>query len=146
MPKKFKVKDVSFNIDQIELIEKTLSKPPLKKLEKSDFEYQIGLEIKTLLADQRSVHKLTVRINSNDEKELLGSLTVSTTFTIYNIEDLLIPGKANKIVLMPDVVDLLNTIAIGVCRGVLFSEFRGTFLDKAILPILDIKKFEQPET
>ncbi len=80
MPKKFKVKDVSFNIDQIELIEKTLSKPPLKKLEKSDFEYQIGLEIKTLLADQRSVHKLTVRINSNDEKELLGSLTVSTTF------------------------------------------------------------------
>ena len=131
---------IAFNIDSIELISRNIGKAPIKKFGKADFLYDVGLEIKIDGKEKKSTHTINISIRDNNEE--LGNISVACTYVIYNFEIFIVKEKG-KTLLADNVIDLLNTISIGTTRGVAFSEFRGSFLEDAILPILDLKGFQQ---
>ena len=53
-------------------------------------------------------------------------------------------NKQHTLVDLPqEFITLLNSIALSTTRGVMFSQFRGTVLHNAILPIIAPAKFEK---
>jgi hypothetical protein len=66
-------------------------------------------------------------------------------FDIFNFDGVKIESE-DAISLPDDMLDLLNTVTIGTARGVLYSELRGTYLDHAILPVLDPRAFQRVES
>jgi hypothetical protein len=55
---------------------------------------------------------------------------------IENFEDTLKKDEDDKYIIPGDLEGMLKQISISTIRGFMFSEFRGTHLHKAILPIL----------
>ena len=47
---------------------------------------------------------------------------------------------------LPDgLADILNSVALSTARGIMFSEFKGTLLHHAFLPIVDVKSLNREE-
>lgn len=69
----------------------------------------------------------------------LGSIKVGVIFEIANFDDYI--DEMNKKLTLPDVIFLtFNSIGISTTRGVMFSQFKGTFLHNAFLPVIDPKQ------
>ena len=58
-------------------------------------------------------------------------------------DDLLNPKWTGKITMPGALAEILNSISISTTRGVMYAAFRGTFLQHAILPIVDPRQLVQ---
>lgn len=85
-----------------------------------------------------------IKVKSKPDNRILASFSIVCVFEIFNFESLFKP-TADDTGLPQGLLNLLNTVVIGTMRGVKFSEFRGTALDNAILPVLDPTRFEPGE-
>lgn len=136
-------KEYSFTLKRINLLEKSLRfTSPISKGE--EFAFNISLQVAGTPDAKESVHIMGVDINRKKDGEKLGSIQLGCTFSIQNFEEYVSDG--NNIGALPqDLLYLLNTVVIGTMRGVMFSEFRGTFLSNAYLPVLDPRGFEKAD-
>jgi hypothetical protein len=80
---------------------------------------------------------VSVEIKDAEQILLLGSLAVSSIFEIANFKEVIQLNSEGLVIIPESLRNTLNSIAISTTRGVLFSEFRGTFLHGAVLPIID---------
>jgi hypothetical protein len=78
---------------------------------------------------------LTITIKNKNTNSLEAKLSVGFGFRILNFEDLP-PGDDQKPTIPPPLDLMLQDIAISTARGIMYSEFRGTHLHNAILPIV----------
>lgn len=132
---------VSFTIHDIDILSKSLFVPQLQDSNIPEFEFKIGLEISIDNEDQLSIHIITTEIFSKENREqVFAALKIGCVYKVYNFDEVTVK-EHGVVAFRSDVIDLFNTITIGTLRGVLYSELRGTFLHRAILPVLDIKSF-----
>lgn len=106
--------------------------------------FQIAMEHRIDLTNKIVVVLTHVKVVSKDEHPIVyGSVTTSCNFRVEEMEDY--HDKTTEIVNFPEpVVVTLNSIAISTTRGIMYSEFRGTYLHGAILPMVDPRQFEKP--
>jgi len=139
-------KGYSFSLKDIEILEKSYVYTPDKP--EGDYNFEISLNVNTDMPAGRTVHIFNVVIFINNEnsggkkegKRQVGSLSVGYIFHIINLNEIALVEN-NQITLPPDLLSLLNGVVIGTTRGILFSEYRGTVLSNAILPVLDPRSF-----
>ncbi|MES2062586.1 MAG: hypothetical protein V4456_11740 [Bacteroidota bacterium] len=133
----------SFALKRIQLLEKNLA--IVAKRENDDsFDFEIAMNIKVDEGKHLSIHMFAIKVKSKPDNRILASLSIVCVFEIFNFENVFIPNATNT-GLPQGLLNLLNTVVIGTMRGVMFSEFRGTALDNAILPVLDPTRFERGE-
>jgi hypothetical protein len=131
---------VNFKLNAIELLNTCLNHP----------KHAIS-DLKVFHFDIKIVHKLDVENKLiaviicidlfNEQRDLkLGSITASCIFEIANIIDF-VDTKSNNISLPDDFLITINAITISTARGIMFDQFKGTFLHHAYLPIVDPKSF-----
>jgi len=72
----------------------------------------------------------------NDSPTLVAEIMAGFGFFFENFETVFAKGENDKHIVPLEVENLLKTIAISTMRGIMYSEFRGTQLHKAILPII----------
>lgn len=79
-----------------------------------------------------------VTVIYDEDKSVHASIKVAFTFGIDNFADF----KSGDDVDFPDqfLVSMVS-ISISTLRGIMYSQFRGTFLNNTILPIIDPKSF-----
>lgn len=132
----------SFVLKKVELIEKTL-RVYNKKDKKTEYDFDMSLQISPDLGDNRCFHMMAVNISpKNHEKDIIASFRLVFIFEISDLKNISI--ETNEGVILPEgLLNLLNAVVIGTMRGVIFSELRGTLLDDAILPVLDPSKFQR---
>ena len=131
---------VNFKLIGIELLEASLNHPKNVIPEQTQFHFEIKLEHKINSEKQIFIAIISVDI-FNEQKDIkLGSLASSCIFEIENMKDF-IDTKNNKINLANDFFNIINSITISTVRGIMFSQFKGTFLHNAYLPIIDPKSF-----
>ncbi|WPV65972.1 hypothetical protein [Chitinophaga sp. LS1] len=135
--------EYSFSLRKIQIIEKQLVFRSQKE-EKLEFDFDISLNIKTDSEKKQSFHFMNVVISDKDDKKKIGALSIVCIFDIDNLESLII-NEPDETGLPRNLVYLLNTVVIGTIRGVMYSEFRGTILDDALLPVLDPRAFQKRE-
>lgn len=138
MKKEESDKGYSFTLKKIHLIEKSLSLVD-STTKNEEFTFDVSLQIGNNAELKETIHIMQVLINTKKNKSKAGSIKLACSFFIPNSDEY---STGNNVSLPQDFIYLLNTVVIGTMRGVMYSEFRGTILNNAYLPVLDPKQFE----
>lgn len=130
---------VNFQIKGIDLLDSCLNHPKSIIPKLSNFQFDLKLEHKVNI-DIKFI-AVVVHIEVFDEKHetKFGSLTISCNYGIENFENF-VDAKRN-LILPDEFLVTLNSISLSTARGIMFSQFKGTFLHTACLPIVDPKAF-----
>ena len=144
MAKKEKNKEqkINFKLTEIELVHSNLFHAGLPLQEKQTFHFNIKIEQRINLEKKVIVFAPEIEVQHEDKKTILGSIKVACIFLVENMEDFK-KEDSDVIVLPNEIITMFNSISLSTARGVMFSQFRGTILHKAILPVLDPKVFER---
>lgn len=131
---------IDFQLKGIELIEACLNHPKQAATDLKVFHFDMKLEHKLNFENKLIIVIIYIDL-FNEKRDLkLGSLTSSCIFEILNFTDF-IDIKTNNISLPDDFLVTINSITISTARGIMFNQFKGTFLHNAFLPIVDPKSF-----
>jgi len=133
-------KPISFQLKGIELLDFCFNHPKKQIPAQMVFNFDIKLEHKITADSNFIAVVVTININ-NDQRDIkFGSIMVSCIFEIPELKEYIDP-KNNAPKLPEEFLTTINSISISTIRGVMFSQFRGTFLQNAILPVVDPKSF-----
>jgi hypothetical protein len=133
----------SFKLRGIELISSRLNNHNIVLKDKQTFHYNIKIEQKIKLDNNFIIIAPEVEIQHEDKKTVLGFVKIACVFHADNINDF--TDKENGLITLPSqITTSLNSISLSTLRGVVFSQFRGTILHNAFLPVIDPKTFENP--
>ena len=121
-------------IDNIWLNGKFLSAKTLNQIERNS----IGFEIEMKMGDGKDSNLIfmqsTVRIiNHNKNDEIYGSIEILVAFKLMQ-EKKEYTGQLGG--LDKSIRNRLIEEVVGICRGIIFSEFSGTVLKNAVLPFV----------
>lgn len=141
------IQEVQFNfqLKSIELIGVSLSAVDRAADLGVQVLFQIAMEHR-IDTPNKAVMVLThiIIVSKDEPAKVYGNLTTACNFGVEEMEDYL--DKKTGIVNFPEpVVITLNSVSISTTRGIMYSEFRGTHLHGAILPMLDPRQFAKPE-
>ncbi len=120
----------------IEIIQSVLNPLPKPELKEENFFFNIQVEQKIDAANKLIQVIVHIHIQSNEVENELASLSTLCMFYIENL-DALIEKGGEKMQLPDHFINTLSSIAISTSRGIIFTLFRGTYLHRAILPIID---------
>jgi hypothetical protein len=135
MAKKVKIE---FQIKGIELVEVSLNPPSDSQKKTKVFQYNINLEHRIIPENKWFLNRLNIDIYTDDQKTRVGHIQTVINFEINNF-DAFLDEEKTKIDLPEDIITTFNSISISTTRGIMFSQFRGTYLHNAILPLVDPK-------
>jgi hypothetical protein len=121
-------------LDGIDIIEKAVFKTQV--LEGDVFNFDIEVQTVADSIKNMLITFVNVRVNRKHTTDIFARLAVGFGYFIENFEDTLKKDEDDKYIIPADLEAMLKQISISTIRGIMFSEFRGTHLHKAILPIL----------
>lgn len=124
------------HLKAIEVLSSTLTPPVETKSGDVDYLFDIGIEHRVSESERLVFVVVSVVIRADGLPESLGSLTASCIFRIDNLEEVVIPGPDNGVQLPKKLIASLNNISISTTRGLMFANFKGTFLHNAVLPVV----------
>ena len=124
---------VKYKINAVELLNLEMKHPSDSNIDFSAFHFDMKLQHR-VNSEKKLVFVITnVTVLSQDKSTQIGSLQTSCIFQVDNFEELM---DSEKNVKFPDTfLDEINGMAISTTRGIMYSEFKGTFLHKAVLPV-----------
>jgi hypothetical protein len=137
-------KNYQVRIEGIDIIGKSLYK--FQIFEKDTF----GFNIKTQLVGDSEKKVIVVFVaieikRLNDKNDLLAEMLVGIGFIVENFTEVFNKDENGIHIIPAEFENMVKTISISTVRGIMFSEFRGTQLHKAILPIILTDKFVPTE-
>jgi hypothetical protein len=136
MKKDTENKDVKFQIKAIELLDLNIIYPKAPLLGEVVFKFNINVEIKILNEQSLIMAIVSVEVLDNVNLEKYGFLRLNCVYGIDNFNLYLNP-KTNIAEFPNQFMTAINSISISTTRGVMYSSFRGTFLQGATLPVID---------
>jgi hypothetical protein len=135
MSNKQKNDKIKFQIGGIELLESSIINSN-KSIDEKNINFNINLEQK-IDNDKKIVFVIAdVSFNEKDEDKELGTIKTCCLFKIKSDDDLIDP-KTKKFNLPDNIIMTLSTITLSTTRGIMFAQFKGTFLHHVILPLID---------
>lgn len=127
--------DIKVKFKGLELLSKTLIQRPMEDFSGTSFHFDIKADAKINSQLKLILIFIDLKIRELDKEQILGSISVGCGFEVENFEDVIV--KKNDLYDIPKGVDaFVKSISISTARGVMFSEFRGTYLSNALLPII----------
>jgi hypothetical protein len=136
-------KAYNIKIHGIELIEKSLYRATLDSPDV--FNFQTTLQSLLDHTQQMIVYFVSIEIKNIKSNNLVGKIMAGVGFVIEDFEQVFLKDKKEQYIIPDDLENMLKTISISTMRGIMFSEFRGTQLHKAVLPIIMANSFQPLE-
>ncbi|WP_417872494.1 hypothetical protein [Xanthomarina gelatinilytica] len=132
------VRPFNFQIKGIEILETSIVAPKNKIDGNTVFGFDLQLQHSFNLERELVIVNCKVDVLNNETKDKLGHISASCLYYVEDIkqyfdEDTNVPNLPEGVIVM------LNSISISTIRGVMYGIFRGTFLNGAILPVVDPK-------
>lgn len=132
-------RNYTFGIKGIELLDFNLIVPTDDVSKIRSYKFNINAEQKINLENKLIFDVISVEILNEDTESKLGSIKVSVIYELNNMAALY-DKNSQKVNLPKELIAHLNDISISTTRGVLFSQFKGTHLHNAFLPVINIKQ------
>ncbi|MCQ2287150.1 MAG: hypothetical protein MJZ76_09825 [Bacteroidales bacterium] len=133
--KTFNIRLLSINGEQII---NSLAKRDLSGLNEDNLVYQFRNETTLNLSDDLVTITSGIRYMYNQNE--LFQVQASVTYKVLNLNEIVEQDEEKStITLAADFLPTLISAAVGVIRGILFKETKGTVLEKYPLPLLPIK-------
>lgn len=132
---------IKYKLAGIELVDVHLIHP--EKLLPANYLYHFNINLEYKINIEKSFILVIcyIEIMQEDKKTKLGSVKTSCMFEINELERFL-KNENIEINLPEEILLSLNSVTISTTRGILFSQFRGTFLHNAQLPLVDPRIFK----
>lgn len=101
-------------------------------------EFQFNISANAKVNPQAKVVFIVVSIEASEtgNEAILGKIETAIGFEIINFEDVIKPLEENLYDIPTNLEVHLRTISISTTRGIMWSHFKGTHLNGAILPIV----------
>jgi len=124
---------ITYKINAVELLNLTMQHPTDQNVNYNAFHFDMKLQHR-VNDENKLVFVITnVTVKSQDKQVEMATLQSSCIFEVENFENLM--GQDQKVQFPQEFLDEINAMAISTTRGIMYSEFKGTFLHKAILPV-----------
>lgn len=136
------MEELSFQIKKIDIVESCVLAPKVPLTKNAIFQFNTSVnpqwnqKIGLILA-------CGVEVKDEENKVLLGNVRTLFTFTLQGVKTKI---DKDTIVLPDEFLSTIVSISISTLRGILFSQFRGTYLQNAVMPIIDPKLFNFAKT
>ncbi len=129
---------IIFSFKGIEIVQSSLNLKPAHKLDNKDEDFIFNIEVNQKIDASNKLVFVFVRILVllPDMKEEVGSFTSLCVFNVENFHEISKPENEQES-LPPHFMNTLSSVSISTTRGLMFTHFKGTYLHKAILPIID---------
>lgn len=131
---------INIQIIAVETIEFSLN--PIDDNSKSYVKYNYNIQVKQAFDIDKNLVLVIPHIDimHEDKETKLGSISINCVFKFDELSNYC--NSKTKAVNLPEAVyNTFNSIAISTCRGVMASQFKGTILQNAILPLIKPKSF-----
>lgn len=124
---------ITYKINAVELLNLKMQHPTDQNVNYNAFHFDMKLQHR-VNDENKLVFVITnVTVKSQDKQVEMATLQSSCIFEVENFENLM--GQDQKVQFPQEFLDEINAMAISTTRGIMYSEFKGTFLHKAILPV-----------
>ena len=129
-------KPFNFQIKGIEILDSSIVRPTSKIDGNTLFGFDLQAQHSFNLEKELVIVTCNISVLDNNSKDKLGHVNVSCLYYVENFEQYF-DKKTNAPNLPQGVITMLNSISISTIRGVMYGIFRGTFLNGAILPVVN---------
>jgi len=137
-----KAKKFTFKLKSIEILDVYLKHPKQAINEIKNFNFNINVEQKVNNENKIIIVIIDIKIVSDDKLINFGSIKTGSIYEIENFDDFI--NKETNIAEFPgNILISLNSISLSTTRGMMYSQFRGTYLHNAYLPIIDPKTLQK---
>jgi len=135
-----KNKEIKFQLKGIELLDVQLNHPKKPLPTQITFHFDINLEHRINVENKLVIVICNIKVVNEDKSATLGSLKASCIYKVVNITDFIDTDK-KQVHFPKGIITTFNSITISTVRGIMFSQFKGTFLHNAYLPIINPQSF-----
>ncbi len=136
MKKNIQKEEIKFLIKGIELLDLSIIYPKAPLIGEVVFKFNINVEIKIINEQNLILAIVSVDILDNKTVDKYGFIKVNCIYGIDNLVSF-VDAETKKVDLPKQFITTLNSISLSTTRGIMYDQFRGTFLNGAILPVLD---------
>ena len=130
--------EIHFRFVDIQIGSKILYPKPTEDYDGKEFQFDFRIELRVSPQKKAIICFQTITVKEVGKNKLLASFELACVFEIDNFEEGLKQDIHGKFQIPPDLDLTIKSASVSTARGVIYSEFRGTYLDKAIMPIIDI--------
>ena len=133
-------KNINFQLKGIELVSFTLNPPPTLLNPERVYNFEINIE-QRINPDEKQVNVfVSIDLIYDADKQCHASIKTSCLFLVENLPEFTSP-TSNLVELPDQFIVTLNSISLSTTRGIMFSQFKGTYMHPAILPIVNPASF-----
>ena len=134
--------EVKFQIKNIELLDFALKQPDLPLSEETKYKFNINIEQKFNEPEDLVSFTTTINIIREADQQMQGVISTNCIYHVENLNQYANEKTKTKTIQLPAQFNTtLISISLSTTRGIMFSQFRGTFLHNAILPIINPTDF-----
>lgn len=131
---------IPFQIVGVELLDFEMSSPKEQLPQNTMFQYDINLQHRLNLENNLVIVICSVSIFFESKNQMMGKIRSSCIFSVEELNDYV--DEVTKSMTFPkEFIDKINGETISTARGIMFSQFRGTYLHNAVLPAIDAGNF-----
>jgi len=128
--------NINFQIKGIELLEINLNNPQILLNPERTYNFSINIEQRINKEEKLVIVITAVDLIHEQDKQCHASIKTSCVFLVENILDFDSSGS-HQIDLPEHFLITLNSISLSTTRGIMFSQFKGTFMHNVFLPIVN---------
>ncbi|WP_394773788.1 hypothetical protein [Flavobacterium sp.] len=132
--------EFKFKFKNIELTSKEMVEPP-PDLPYVSFKYNIRVETR-VQSEIKSV-LIIVKVIISDEKTdvFLAKVNAICVFEVVDFEKHIVLNEDGLYTIPPSLENTIRPVSISTVRGIIYSEFRGTYLGSSIMPVVFMSDF-----
>lgn len=130
-----KEQNIEYKLVNIEILDTEIHSPEDPLSNNTTFNFELSLEQRFNVEKNRIYILCDIITLNQDGKQQLGRIRSSCIFEVAELEKYITKDK--KTTFEENFNLTLVSISISTTRGLMFSTFKGTFLQGAILPIID---------
>lgn len=128
---------INYRIVGIELVYKSMEPMPPHAIG-NQFLFDLRVEIKVSAENKLVLPFVTIKIRGKEDNFEFAKIGVSCFFEVEDFDKYIVLDEKG-LYKIPSVLEAaIRPISISTVRGVMFSEFKGTYLNNAILPIISM--------
>lgn len=130
----------NFQIQGIDIQEVSIEQPTNQLRNNPNLNFDIHLDHAVVQDKQFFIAGTTITTYAEQKENKLAKFKANCVFRIENMNQFQ-KADGSGIELPVELISAINSVSVSTTRGLMFSAFAGTYLQKVVLPIIDTKGF-----
>ncbi len=125
----------------VELVKSKINAQPANFAAK-EFQFTVNVENRLEPVQKVAIIVTSVEVRSDNKPEIHASISTACIYGVDNFDEVFKKVSEDKFDTPDQIMFTLISISLSTLRGILYEQFRGTYLHQAYLPIMDPKLFK----